>query len=96
MYTDTSEVLLLPSMLCVVVFITNNTTVIHRPVTNFTLTYNSPFTKIPHYNDKQITVYPYNWNECLTLDLTECLGDADEEKSAICCYETVANTQTQY
>ena len=73
MYTDMSEVHSLSSMMSAVVSVSNNTTAIHRSVTDYTLTYTSHFTNILCCNDRPITVYPSNWNDCLTLDIINCI-----------------------
>ena len=73
MYTNMSEVHSLPSMMSAVVSVSNNTTAIHRPVKNYTLTYTSHFTKILCCNDRPSTVYPSNWNDCLTFDIINCI-----------------------
>ena len=73
MYTNMSEVHSLPSMMSCVVSVSNNTTAIHRPVTNYTLTYTSHFTKILSCNNRPITLYPSKLNDRLTFDIINCI-----------------------
>jgi hypothetical protein len=73
MYTNTSEIGFFASIVSAIISVTNKTTAIHRPVTNITLNYTSPFTKIPWCNDRPISVYPSNRNIWLTQDIINCV-----------------------
>jgi len=74
MYTNMSEVHSLPSMLFAVVSVTNNTTAIYRHVTNYILITLRNLQTFICCKDRKITVLPYKWNDCLTLDIINCIS----------------------